>query len=104
MLNRFLVALDSGDDVVERDETFNPFVEIAAILQVADVLDDVVDLALRLRVEWLLLGVTHFLDLLSQVLVVVHEMHLVVLLLRMEVDSRFGVAKQVLLSLHVRND
>ena len=38
MLDRFFVALDCGDDVVQSNETFNSFVQIAAVLQIADIL------------------------------------------------------------------
>lgn len=77
MLDAFLVLLDCLDDVIEGDQTFDSFVQIAAVLQVGDELHNVVNLALSFRVKSLLFWSFHFLDLLPEVFVIVHEMHFV---------------------------
>ena len=72
------MRLNALDDVIQGDQALNSLVEVAAVLEVLNVLHDVVDLALSGRVKRLLLWAFHLLNLLAKVLVVIHEVHLVV--------------------------
>ncbi len=92
VLDRLLVGLDTLDDVVQSDQTLYSFVEVATVLEVLNILHDVIYLALRHCIERLFLWRTfHFLYLLSEVLIIVHEVHLIVTR-RVEVKSVSDVA------------
>lgn len=97
VLDRFLVVLNGLDDFIEGNETLNSFVEVAAILQVANEFDNVVNLPLSGWVERFLLGPFHFQIQLAQVFIVVQKVHFVVLIRRVEVYRSFCVPQNVVL-------
>lgn len=78
MLNSFFVALDGLNNLVQSNQTFYSLVEITAILEVADVFHHVIDLTLSSWIELFFLGAFHLFDLLAQVFIIIHEMHLIV--------------------------
>ena len=94
------MSLNGLNDVIKSDKALNALVKITTVLEVGNVFHDVVDLALSLRVEGLLLGSFHLLYLLPQVFIVVHEVHLIVLG-RVEVDYLSVTAQQTMIGLKV---
>ena len=78
VLNSFFVALDSLDNLVKSDKTFYSLVEITAVLEIADVFHHVIDLTLSSWIKLFFLGAFHFFNLLAQVFIIIHEMHLIV--------------------------
>jgi len=87
VLNSFFVILDSMNNFVQSNQTLYSLVEITAVLEVADVFHHVIDLTLSGWIKLFFLGAFHFFDLLAQVFIIIHEMHLIVGLRRVEVQG-----------------
>jgi len=78
VLNSFFMALDGRNNLIQSNKTFYSLVEITAVLEVADVFHQVIYFKLSSWIELFFLWAFHFFDLLAQVFIVIHEMHLVV--------------------------